>query len=105
LPGEIRALVEYGNFCIEVLFPIRRGGVEEYPYHQSLEALHYMVDAIGPQGLVWGSDLPNVLRHCTYAQSLDYMRRHADFIPTADMDLIVGGNLARLFRLGDSADA
>lgn len=102
LPGEIRALVEHGNFCIEVLFPIRRGGVEEYPYRESLKALRYMVDVVGPRALVWGSDVPNVLRHCTYAQSLEYLRRHADFVPGADMELILGGNLARMFCLSSA---
>ena len=99
LPGEIRALIDHGGFCIEVLFPIRRGGIEEYPYPQSLDAAWYLYDACGPEALVWGSDMPNVIRHCTYSQSLDYLRRHADFIPPADMALILGGNLARLFRL------
>lgn len=102
LPGEVRALVDHGAFCIEVLFPIRRGGIEEYPYRQSFEAAQYLYDTCGPEALVWGSDMPNVLRHCTYAQSLEYLRRHADFIPSADVELILGGNLARLFRLGES---
>jgi len=101
LRGEIRALVEHGDFCIEVLFPIRQGAVEEYPYCESLEALRALYDAVGPRTLVWGSDMPNVLRHCTYAQSLEYVRRHAHFIPPADLNLILGANLARLFRLGE----
>ena len=45
--------------------------------------------------------MPNVLRHCTYAQSLEYLRRHAEFIPDEDMDLILGGNLARLFHIDE----
>jgi predicted TIM-barrel fold metal-dependent hydrolase len=101
LPGEIRALLDHGGFCIEVLFPIRRGEIEEYPYRQSLEAVRYMVDVCGPQALVWGSDIPNVLRHCTYTQSLEYLRQHAGFIAPDDMALILGGNLARLFRLSE----
>jgi hypothetical protein len=48
--------------------------------------------------------MPNVLRHCTYAQSLEYLQRHAGFIPPADMGLILGGNLARLFNLGGAAE-
>ena len=98
LPSELRALVGTGHFCIEVLFPIRRGGIEAYPYPQSLEAVRYLYETCGPEALVWGSDVPNVLRHCTYSQSLIYLR-DADFIPAAEMDLILGGNLARLFRL------
>ncbi len=99
LPGEVRALVDHGKFCIEVLFPIRRGGIEEYPYRESLEAARFLYNECGPEALVWGSDMPNVKRHCTYAQSLEYLRRHADFIPHADMALILGGNLMRLFQL------
>ena len=99
LPDEVRALIDHGRFCIEVLFPIRRGGIEEYPYPQSLEAVRYLYDTYGPEALVWGSDMPNVIRHCTYAQSLQYLLRHADFIPPADMEHILSGNLVRLFRL------
>ncbi|MCI0440492.1 MAG: amidohydrolase, partial [Chloroflexi bacterium] len=47
--------------------------------------------------LAWGSDLPNVERHCTYKQSLDYLRQHCDFIAPSDMDKICGDNVARLF--------
>jgi hypothetical protein len=42
-----------------------------------------------------------VLRYCTYAQSLDYLRRHADFIPPAELNLVLGGNVARLFGLAE----
>ena len=97
LPGVVRALIEGGHTCLEVLFPIRRGRVEEYPYRESLEAVRYLHDRCGPEHLVSGSDLPNVLRHCTYAQTLEYLRRHADFISAAGMDLILGSNLLRLF--------
>jgi predicted TIM-barrel fold metal-dependent hydrolase len=58
---------------------------------------------LGPTKLLWGSDMPNVERSCTYRQSLDYLRRHCAFIPAADLDLIVGGNADRLyFRSGVS---
>ena len=59
---------------------IGRGGVEEYPYDMSLERVRYLYNECGPRALVWGSDMPNILRHCTYRQSLDYLRRHATFI-------------------------
>ena len=41
--------------------------------------------------------MPNVERHCTYKQSLDYLRLHCDFIPAEDRAKICGGNVARLF--------
>jgi predicted TIM-barrel fold metal-dependent hydrolase len=99
LPEPLSSLLRHGNFYLELLFPINRGGREEYPFRESLEAVHYLYDQYGAQALVWGSDMPNVVRHCTYSQSLEYLRRHADFIPAADLDLILGGNLARVFKL------
>lgn len=70
----------------------------EYPY----PALRYigagLLDAFGRERLVWGSDFPVSARHMTYRQSLDYVRRHAP--PGADVDAIVGQNMARLLGLG-----
>jgi hypothetical protein len=54
---------------------------------------------LGRGRLVWGADMPNVERHCTYRQSLDYLREYCDFIPSSDMDRILGGNLRQLFGL------
>lgn len=47
---------------------------------------------------VQGSDMPNVLRFCTYAQSYRYLHK-APFLNSEDLALIEGGNLLRLFRL------
>ena len=105
LPDEVRALARSGTFWIEICYPIGRGAVEEYPYADSLERVRYLYQECGPAALVWGSDMPNVLRHCTYRQSLDYLRRHADFIPAAEHDLVLGGNLARVFGLAASSAA
>ncbi len=57
------------------------------------------VYAVGPEipRYAWASDMPNVERHCTYKQSLDYLRLYCDFIPPGDMAKICGDNLARLF--------
>ena len=54
---------------------------------------------VGGGRLVWGSDMPNVERHCTYRQSLDYLRQFGRIIPPSEMDRILGGNLAALFGI------
>ena len=54
---------------------------------------------LGAGRLVWGSDMPNVERFCTYGQSLEYLRRYCDFLPASDMDRILGDNAARLYRI------
>lgn|GEM_PF-5791351 len=49
--------------------------------------------------LCWASDYPPVLCHMTYQQSLEAGRTHSTFIPKDDLELILGGNLARLLDL------
>ena len=82
---------------MEILIPILQGGVWEYPFAEARPVIRQYYERLGADKLVWGSDLPNVERFCTYRQSLDYLRAHCDFIPDADMAKICGGNLERLF--------
>ena len=57
------------------------------------------IERIGADRIIWGTDIPIVMLHWTYRQSLDYIRSYCDFIPDEDMELILGGNMARLLRL------
>jgi predicted TIM-barrel fold metal-dependent hydrolase len=99
LPAPLAALTERDAICFELVFPISMGRVEEYPFPTAQAAVRRLYDRLGARKLVWGSDMPNVERHCTYGQSLTYLSRHCTFIPPDDMALILGGNLMRLFDL------
>jgi predicted TIM-barrel fold metal-dependent hydrolase len=85
------------NVMVEILIPIFQGAIWEYPYVEARPVIREYYERLGPDKLGWGSDMPNVERHCTYKQSLDYLRLHCDFIPPNDMAKICGGNVARLF--------
>ena len=98
IPSEVWRTLEASNVVFEVLLPIFQGAVWEYPYVEAQPIIREYYERLGPEKLAWGSDMPNVERHCTYKQSLDYLRLHCDFIPQADMAKICGGNVARLFR-------
>lgn len=100
MPEALKRLLAREQFSVEVLFPIARGRHQEYPYAEARPAIAALYDLMGAERLCWGSDMPNVERYCTYPQSLEYLRRHCDFIPARDMDLILGGNAARLFGIG-----
>jgi hypothetical protein len=102
LPEEVLELARSGAVCFEVCLPIVVGGSEEYPYRRAREHVRRLYHECGPTALAWGSDVPNVLRYCTYTQSLDHLRRHADFIPAAELDLVLGGNLAHFFDIEGS---
>ena len=85
------------NLIVEILIPIFQGAIWEYPFVESRPIIEEYYTRLGAEKLAWGSDMPNVERHCTYKQSLDYLRNHCEFISPADMKKICGENLDRLF--------
>lgn len=88
------------NLSFEICFPIVWGGVWDYPYPEAQRLIRGLRDRYGAEKLVWGSDMPNVERFCTYRQCRDYVLRYCDFLPAREKDLILGGNLAELCRIG-----
>ena len=100
IPREAWRPLEAPNVMVEILIPISQGAMWEYPYLEAQPAILEYYERLGPDKLAWGSDMPNVERHCTYRQSLDYLRLHCDFIPSDHMARICGDNVARLFGQG-----
>jgi predicted TIM-barrel fold metal-dependent hydrolase len=99
LPAELEAIYRRDNFFVELMFPITWGGRWDYPYREAQPLIRNLRDRLGAEKLLWGSDMPNVERFCTYRQSLDYVRRYCDFLTDGEMDLILGINTARLYRI------
>jgi predicted TIM-barrel fold metal-dependent hydrolase len=97
IPDDLWATLAEPNLTVELLFPLLYGASWEYPYPEAQAIVRELHGRLGATRLLWGSDMPNVERSCTYRQSLDYLRRHCDFIPAADLDLIGGGNAERLY--------
>ena len=97
IPPEVWKPLSAPNVMVELLIPIFQGALWEYPYVEAQPIVREYYERLGPNKLVWGSDMPNVERHCTYKQSLSYLRLHCDFITPDHMDRICGDNLARLF--------
>ena len=92
-------LVQSANMYIELAHPISHGRWEEYPYPVGQRIVKELYDLVGAEKLVWGSDFPNVERYCTYAQSLHYVSKHSPYMSQSDLELILGGNLAKVFRV------
>ena len=70
----------------------------EYPFPLHAELIKEIYDEIGAERLLWGSDMPNIYRTCTYQQCLDLVRLHFDFMSKDEKDLVLGNNAAKLFR-------
>ncbi|MBI4588504.1 MAG: amidohydrolase [Candidatus Rokubacteria bacterium] len=98
VPDEMVEVLKLPNVTFELLFHIMQGGVWDYPYPEAQEVIKFLYRRLGASKLVWGSDIPSSLPRCTYQQSLNYVRQHCTFISPSDMDLILGGNAAALFR-------
>ena len=67
---------------------------------QMRPVLEKMVERIGADRILWGTDIPIVLLHWTYRQSLDYVRSYCPFLDESEMAAILGGNMERLLGAG-----
>jgi predicted TIM-barrel fold metal-dependent hydrolase len=98
IPEALHRYLSQPNILLEIC-PIGYGARYEYPYTEMQAYIRPLYDAYGGSKFVWGSDLPNLERWCTYMQGLDFLRRHCTFISKPDMELILGGNLAKVYGL------
>jgi predicted TIM-barrel fold metal-dependent hydrolase len=91
------------NVLVELSLPIRWGGQWDYPFPESRQILDEHLERFGPTRLVWGSDMPNVERFCTYRQTITHLTEHWPGASQDDPRSIMGGNVAHLFGLDAEA--
>jgi predicted TIM-barrel fold metal-dependent hydrolase len=101
-PDDVAGLYSNENVLLEVCYPISWGGRMDYPYPELQELIRGLRNVFGAEKLVWGSDMPNVERFCTYKQSLDYVRNYCSFLSADEMDKMLGRNIATVLNI--SAD-
>jgi predicted TIM-barrel fold metal-dependent hydrolase len=53
---------------------------EDYPFPTAIRYIERAASLIGPEKLMWGTDLPSLLTHATYAQLLSFVSRHCPFL-------------------------
>ncbi len=70
---------------------------ESFPWPSAGAALRRALDIVGPGRLMWGSDIPGLLVHGSYAQLLAYAREALAFLPEADRDRVFGGNALAVY--------
>ena len=97
LPDYLTDIMDLFPVYSELLFPLRRGGLWDYPYPQAHAVIEQLYQRFGPTRLLWGSDMPNVERYCTYRQTLSYFTDHCSYIADDDIDKILAGNTLELF--------
>ena len=86
---------------LEVCFPVRLGDLFDYPYRSVWATLEEMVNRIGADRLLWGTDMPFQNRFCTYRQSRQWLESYCDFLSPNDLARILGGTASTLLRLDE----
>ncbi len=95
-PEEAWAPFDNPNLHLQLMFPIALGNVWEYPMLEVRPTIEECVKRIGADRLIWGTDMPIVMRFWTYRQNIDMFVEHCDFLSAQEMDAIMGGTIARI---------
>ena len=96
LPEEVWRPFENTDLMLQFLFPIGLGPVWDYPLAEVRPTIQECVDRIGADRLMWGTDMPIVMRFWTYQQNIDFIDKYCDFLSQEQKDAIMGGTTARL---------
>ena len=100
LPEVVWKPFDNPNLFLQLLFPITLGNIWDYPMPQARPVIEGCAKRIGPSRLMWGTDMPIVMRHWTYRQNIDVIRRYCDFLGPDDMGLVMGGTVSDLMGAG-----
>jgi predicted TIM-barrel fold metal-dependent hydrolase len=99
LPDELWRPFESPNLSLQLLLAIALGGTRDYPLPQAPPLMRELVEHIGADRMIWGTDMPIVMRHWTYQQNVDFIVKYCDFLSTEELAQIMGGNAKRLLGL------
>ena len=95
LPEAVWQPFQAGNCHLEVCFPVRLGDLFDFPYREAWPTLALLVQRLGADRLLWGTDMPFQNRFCTYRQSRRWLEHYCDFLSPADLTAIMGGAAGR----------
>jgi predicted TIM-barrel fold metal-dependent hydrolase len=70
---------------------------EGYPFPSARRYLMMAVDIVGPDKILWGTDVPGLLTVATYRQLVTLGRLHTDFLPCDDQKKILGLNAQKVY--------
>jgi predicted TIM-barrel fold metal-dependent hydrolase len=99
IPKKILNLIKLPNVWYEIGYLLGFDKFDEYPYLLAQKMTREAYEAVGADKLVWGADMPMLMRTCTYRQAIDFVRKHCSFLSEAERDLVFGENAVRLLSL------
>ena len=72
---------------------------EPYPYNTQLDFIKKAKTILGADHIIWGTDVPGVLRNFTYRQLADYLIESGIFNDN-ELKLIMHDNAIRVYKIG-----
>ena len=96
---EVWSAFDNPRLYLQWLFPIALGNIWDYPMPQVRSTIEEGIARIGPERIMWGTDMPIVMRSWTYRQNLDFMKMHTESLPNDSQNNILGNTLYRLLNL------
>ena len=99
LPDEVWEPFENPRLYLQFLFAIGLGWKWDFPLPQARPVVEDAMKRIGAGRLMWGTDMPIVMRHMTYQQNIDIIAKYCDFLSGEEQRLFMGGTTMRLLGL------
>lgn len=100
--SDVLALAALPNTWMKVSYlPEASMHAETWPYPRAQRRLRDLVDAFGTARLIFGTNYPPSRHACSYAQSVDFMRAAASYLPEAAQADLFGRTLLRLCPQGE----
>jgi predicted TIM-barrel fold metal-dependent hydrolase len=93
---ELLALAAFRNVAVK-FSGVPALSRERYPFGDIWPEARRVIDAFGPDRLMWGSDYTRCERLHSYADSVDFVRCSED-LSESDKAALMGGTLRRILR-------
>ncbi len=72
---------------------------DEYPFPAARGYIRTAFEEVGPERLIFGTDMPGILKKCTYEQAIRYIDRNCVFLGDTDLDLIMWKNAMNVYAI------
>ena len=73
---------------------------EDFPYPTAERYLQLALERIGPSKILWGTDLPGLLRHLNYPQLVKLAQLHTQSLSSNEQAMILGENAMSVYGTG-----
>ena len=70
---------------------------EDFPYPTAERYFHLAAERIGPSKILWGTDLPGLLRHLNYPQLVKLAKLHTQSLSRDEQAMILGKNAMSVY--------